>query len=89
MRASNFSVFRSLLLTSSQYLIRRIPCAIRWFSNSGQTSRKCLLSSFVQKPYDIFHAGTVVPTPVENHDLTGCREMHKVSLPIHLGFLAI
>src|SRR5262249_35518013 len=41
------------------------------------------------KPHDVFDAGAVVPTAVEDHDLATCRELLDVALHEHLSFLTI
>jgi len=39
--------------------------------------------------HDIFDAGPVVPTAVEDHDLASGREMRHVTLRIHLRFFTV
>ena len=41
------------------------------------------------KAHHIFDARAVVPTAVEDHDLTRRREMRHVTLQVHLRFLAV
>src|SRR5262249_37822570 len=41
------------------------------------------------KPHHIFNACTVVPTAIEDHDLSGCREMREITLHVHLGFFSV
>ena len=39
--------------------------------------------------HDVFDAGAVVPTAIENHDFTGGWKSLDVALQVQLGFLAI
>src|SRR5262249_3525241 len=41
------------------------------------------------KPHDVLHQGTVVPAPVEKHDLACRREVRKIALDIQLAFLTV
>src|SRR5262245_890947 len=42
---------------------------------------------FRAKTHHVFHSSTVVPTPVENDDLSCGREMLHITLHIHLALL--
>src|SRR5215472_252916 len=44
---------------------------------------------FRAKTHHVFHARTVVPTSIEDHDLTRGREVLHVALHIHLALLSI
>src|SRR5262245_8269320 len=41
------------------------------------------------KPHDIFDAGAVIPTAIEDHDLACGRKMRHVTLHIHLSAFAV
>src|SRR5258708_2537597 len=41
------------------------------------------------KAHHIFHPRSVVPTPIEDHDFAGGREMLHVTLQVHLRLLAV
>ena len=41
---------------------------------------------FRAKPHHVLHAGAVVPTAIEDHDLARGRKMRDVTLHVHLGF---
>src|SRR5262249_31835727 len=41
------------------------------------------------KPHDIFHSGTVVPAPVEDHHLARGRKVRQVSLQVNLTFFPV
>ena len=41
------------------------------------------------KAHYSFYTGTVVPTSVEDDDLTGSRKMRDVALDIHLRMLSL
>ena len=79
----------SLLPTSSQYLIRRMPPSTMYFSASGQSSRNRSYCASVQKPMTRSTPSAVVPAPVEDHDLARGREVRHVALHVHLALLAV
>src|SRR5215467_9006019 len=39
--------------------------------------------------HHVFHPGAVVPAPVKDYDLPGCRETLYIALNVHLGLLSI
>src|SRR5262245_22577483 len=41
------------------------------------------------KLHDVFHAGTVIPTPIEDNDLAPGWEVRHVALHVHLAHLAV
>ncbi len=48
---------------------------------------KFLIFSFSAKSHDVFNAGPVIPTAVEQHHFSGRRQMRDVTLEIPLRFL--
>src|SRR5262245_22386224 len=43
----------------------------------------------ITKSHDVFDAGTIVPTAIEDHDLATGRELLDVALHEHLCFLTV
>src|SRR6266850_5147017 len=50
----------------------------------GTIFQKSLILFLGAEAHHMLHSGAVVPTAIENHDLTGGREMLHVSLQVHL-----
>ena len=77
------------MVSSSQYLTRMTPEPIIARSTSGRILQKVFdlfLGGIAHHPLD---PGPVVPTAVEEHDLTGRRQMREVALDVHLRLLAL
>ena len=58
------------------------------FGNRTQL-QKSLVLLVRTETHDVFNAGTVVPTAVENDDLPGSRKVLHVALDIHLAFFSV
>lgn len=57
-----------------------------YFSESGQSSGNFSSCSGVQKPIT---CSTPAPASVENYDLPCCGKILRITLEIHLRFLAV
>ncbi len=66
-----------------------MPSVTISLSKAGQISRKRLYSESVQNPITFFHPCPVVPTAIEDHHFTRCRQMGNVALPEPLALFAL
>ena len=55
----------------------------------GRMFEKGFILLLRAKAHHMFDSGTVVPAPIENHDLTRRGEVFHVALHVHLGLLAV
>ncbi len=75
-------------LTSSQYLMSWMPDSTIAFSTAGYLLEEPFGLLVGAEPHDSLDAGAVVPTAVEDHDLTRGGEVRDVALHVHLRLLA-
>ena len=81
--------FCSLLLTSSQYLTSWMPLFDDVPLELRANLEEALMLLLGAEAHDMFHAGPVVPTAVEDHDLACRRKVREIALDIHLRLFAV
>jgi hypothetical protein len=76
-------------LTENQYLRRWIPERDEHVLELGCAAQELGDLGLGGEAHDPFHTGAVVPRPVEEDDLTGCRQLLGVALEVPLGAFAV